>query len=201
MVSLTMDVFGSFYALRKLGSPKLSLECLLNSIRAGFPSWLPEIIFALGQQMAVILLFGYAGAYNSGLFYIAMTLAGFVVGIGSSMQSMMLPYLSGSEEREGAALRSLRISLALTLPIVGAILIFPDKLLSLLGENYSKAWPELMILMISNEISLIPACLTNLLYSRDMFGHILRVGFAVSIPRLLFYVILASLIGSIGISQ
>ncbi len=200
MLNLTLDIAGSLYAIRKVGYPKISLVYLRNCLKAGIPSWLPNMILIVGQQFAVILLFGYSGAYTSGLFYIAMVLSGFIVGVGSSILSAMLPYLSGSEEKEEAAFRSLRISLALTLPLVGAILIFPDRVLSLLGSSYSLAWPELVILTISNTLSLAVSTVVNLLYSRDMFTKVLGLGLSTSVPRLVSYVLLAPVMGSLGMA-
>lgn len=199
MVNLVVDVAGITYAFRRISPPLISSSCLADLLRGGLPIWLPSIVAAIGQQLAVISLFGYTGAYESGLFYVAMTLSSFVTGMGSSLMSMMLPYLSGLEEgREDASSRGLRISLSLTLPIVGTTLIFPDKILSLLGSEYSSAWAELILMTVSNTLLLISGSITNLLYSRDMFTELLRIGLAMNVPRVVLYAVLVPRLGSIG---
>ncbi len=201
MSGLILDSIGLMYAFTRLGIPKASAAHLKNLVKAGIPSWLPNTILILGQQLAVIFTFGYLGAFKTGTFYIAMAASSFIVGIGSSIQQIMLPYLSGLEDgRKRAAWRGLRIGLGFALSLATSIFVFPDYLLSLLGKSYSSAWLELDLILVANLLILISSAVTNLCYSRNMFRYVLNIGLAVSLPRLVLYPIVPIFLGSRGIA-
>ncbi len=201
MSGLTIDSIGLIYAFSKLGTPHVGISHLKDLVRAGVPSWLPGMIIVLGQQLAVIFAFSYLGAFDTGRFYIAMAASGFVVGIGGSIQQIMLPYLSGLEDgRKRAAWRGLKVGLGFTLPLAVSISLFPDYLLGLLGESYRGAWLELELILMANILVLISSAVTNLCYSKDMFRHVLNIGLAISIPRFIFYSITTPFLGSRGVA-
>ena len=201
MSGLIIDSIGLIYAFISLGTPHIGITHLKDLIKAGVPTWLPSMVMVLGQQLAVIFAFSYLGAFDTGRFYIAMAASGFVVGIGGSIQQIMLPYLSGLEDgRKRAAWRGLRVGLGFTLPLAVSIFLFPDYLLGLLGKSYRGAWLELELILMANILILISSAVTNLCYSKDMFRQVLNIGLAISIPRLIFYSITTPFLGSRGVA-
>ncbi len=201
MSGLIIDLTGLIYAFTNLGTPTFRTDHLRDLIRAGVPAWLPNMIMVLGQQLAVVFAFSYLGAFDTGKFYIAMAASGFVVGIGASIQQIMLPYLSGLEDgRKRAAWRGLRVGLGFTLPLAVSIALFPDYLLGLLGKSYSSAWLELELILAANILVLISSAVTNLCYSKDMFRYVLNIGLAISVPRLILYFLATPFLGSKGIA-
>ena len=200
MISLTMTLVGIFYIAELIGfTPSFSTKHLLQLLKAGIPSWIPNVIVTIGQQLAVISVFIMIGAAETGTFYVAFTIGSFVIGIALAVQQIMFPYLSGlTDGRKRAAWNSVRVGLAFTMPLVVGVGLFPEYILGLLGPSYTVAWLELEIIMFSSLLLVFTSAVNNLCYAYEKYHYVLLIGLAMSIPRLILYVFLTPIWGSTG---
>lgn len=200
MFNLAMTAVGILYVSKFVGlRPKFSLQHLREVLKAGFPSWLPQVVVVVGQQLAVISVFLMVGELETGTFYVAFTIGIFVVGLALAIQQMMLPYLSGLRDgRKRAAWNSLRVGLALTMPLVVGAAMFPQEILGLLGSSYKVAWLELEIVMISSLLLVPVSTVNNLSYAYKKYSYVFWVGLALSLPRLILYILLTPIMASTG---
>ena len=102
----------------------------------------------------VLLAFLNIGSSDIGIFYIALMITIVVASFSVSMAYMVIP--SSSAVQKDLSSSSLRISLSLTAPIVVALLVVPQSVLSLIGPEYESAVPVLFVLAIA----IIPASIS-----------------------------------------
>ncbi len=199
-VNLSNVAVGMYYALKTIGfHAKLSYTHVAEVIRAGLAVWLPDIVVMLGQWRGVLTVFGLAGAVSTGHYYIALTLSGAVLMVGSSMVSLLLPYLSGlADGRKRAASRVFGMAEILVVPLSFALMVYPWVPLRLLGSEYVDAAPVLSVLLLSAVPLLLTGTVNSLVYSYGFYRDVLFVGLAQNVPRLVLYLLLVPLYGGLG---
>ncbi len=199
---LVVDVIGFVFSAKLFGlKPTFSRNIVRHVIEVSIPSWLPNTILILGQQLAVIILYASTGAISTGKFYIALMISNFVSGLALSIQVSLLGYISRlSDGRKRIAWNSFRIGFLLTLTLIIPLSLYSRQVLRLLGSEYQGAWLDLIILSIASLLMTFGIVIRNLSYAYDMYGNVLIIGLAASVPRLLLYIYLTPLYGSIGTS-
>ncbi len=199
-VYLATLIISLAYALRFIGFRfVLARNVLVDVLRAGVVSWLPNIIVLAGQWLGVLFVFGSSGAVETGYYYIAYAISGVVLAIGTSLLGLLLPVLSGMVDgRKRAASRVLRISLLFMAPIAVFIATYPWLLLGLLGREYVAASNILTILLLSSVPLAITACINSLIYAYGYYRMVLLIGLSQNIPRIILYLSLVPLYGGLG---
>ncbi len=199
-IPLAIVVIG-FYSSRTLiwARPRLDLDKAKEVVKAGIASWIPNTILVLGQQLAILSVFGARGAVETGLLYLALTIAGFIGAIATSMLSLLLPVLSSMESgRETLCSYAIRLSLSLATPIAVAIALYPSLPLSLLGKSYVEASPLLRMVMPSVLLLIPTSAIVNLFYSYGMYRRVAVAGTLSSGVRVCLYLALVPIYGASG---
>ncbi len=199
---LVVDIIGLVFSTKLFGlRPVFSKNIIRHVMEVSIPSWLPNTILILGQQLAVIVLYASTGAISTGKFYIALMISNFVSGLALSIQVSLLGYISRlSDGRKRIAWNSFRIGFLLTLTLIIPLSLYSEQVLGLLGNEYRGAWLDLIILSIASLLMTFGVVIRNLSYAYNMYRDVLIIGLATSIPRLLLYVYLTPIYGSIGTS-
>ncbi len=199
---LVIDFMGIIFSAKLFGvKPFFSRRIIGHVIKVSIPSWLPNTILILGQQFAVIVLYASTGALSTGKFYIALMISNFVSGLALSIQVSLLGYISRLDDgRKRIAWNSFRIGFLLTLILIIPLSLYSREVLSILGSEYESAWVDLIILSIASLLMTFGIVIRNLSYAYDMYGNVLIIGLAASIPRLSLYMLLTPVYGSIGTS-
>jgi len=139
-----------------LGNRNTFRETIRDSL-ANAPSKLSSMMIV---SLSVVLLSLYGVADDEvGIFYIAVMLSVVAASFASSLAYMSIP--ASSEMKTDLSSGSLRLGLGFTAPIVAALVVAPGAILSLVGDEYSRASEALIVLasgilpavVLSNAIS------------------------------------------------
>ncbi len=200
VLGVASSILTAIYCLKLVGfKPAWRLSALSDVLKAGFASWLPNVIVTLGHWLGVLIVFGTAGAAETGHYYVALAIASVALMISTSLTSLLLPVLSGMEDgRKRAASRTLRISLAFMTPVAVFIGLYPWLPLSLLGHQYIDASPLLSILLLGCVPLALSSCVTSLLYAYGRYDLVLSVGLAQNLPAVISYLLLIPSLGGLG---
>ena len=199
-IGITNFFVSMAYVLYSIGfKPVFSLDALVNVLRAGIVSWLPGIIVLAGQWLGVLFVFGSSGAVETGYYYIAYAISGAVLGVSTSMLSLLLPVLSGmGDGRKRAASQVLRISMLFMVPVAVFVAVYPWLPLGLLGEEYIVASNILIVLLLGSVPLAITMCISNLVYAYGLYRMVLLIGLVQNVPRIVSYLILVPRYGGLG---
>jgi len=199
---LVLITAGIFFAVKEIGTKILfSLEKAREVLVAGFAIWFPKAIFIVGQWSSVVAVFGFLGAAETGRYYIAFALSSIVLMASISMVRLLLPVLSSmADGRKRMGWKILKLSLAVSTPIVFALLAYPTVPLSILGKEYVLASNILRILVIATIPLAITNTVVNLVFSYGMYVEALKIGLYQNIPRLILYIILVKAMGGTGVA-
>lgn len=193
IVTLT---FSLRIVIRKL---VFSLNALRDVLIAGFASWLPSIISLLGRWLGVLVVFGVAGAVQTGYYYIAFAIANVILMIARSMLNLLLPVLSGMVNgRKYATFRVLKISSAFMFPMAVFFMFYPFLPLSILGKEYVNASLYLSVFLLSSLPIVIGSSVNSLIYAYGYYKLVLILGLAANVPRIAFYYLLVPIYGGLG---
>ncbi len=170
-------------------------------LEAGSARWVPGIVYTLGMQLGVIVVFGTHGAFEAGLYFIALAISAIITGLYSSIMAVAFPLLSGMKEgRKKAAWRTVRLSLVFCIPLIIAIITYPGVVLGVFGEEYVAADLTLVVLLLSTIPLIVSTGVHTLVYAYGNYRQVLAIGLAGSIPSVLLYFILAPALGGLGAS-
>ncbi len=176
-----------------------SIDEVKALLKAGISNWAPTVLTLLGQWIGVIAVFGYSGAVQTGYYYVANTIAMFILGLSTMIMGVMIPVLSGMQDgRKRLAWSALRISLAVIAPISAYLVFYPESILGLLGHTYTKASLVLSVLSIGYVPVLLTTGVFNLVYSYGMYRESLLIGLYQNAPRVILYFILTPLLQGLG---
>jgi O-antigen/teichoic acid export membrane protein len=200
VVGIASSIVTVIYCLRIVGlRPVWRRYALSDVLKAGFASWLPYVIVTLGQWLGVLMVFGIAGAVETGHYYVALAIASMILMIATSLASLLLPVLSSMEDgRKRVAGRVLRMSLAFMVPVAIFTGLYPWIPLSLLGQQYLDASPVLSVLLLACVPIALSSCVSSLLYAYSRYDLVLLVGLAQNLPSMASYFILVPRLGGLG---
>jgi len=193
--------FYSIFALKKFTGDqmKLSFKFIDEVLKAGFASWLPQVITIIGTQFAVIAVFGFHGASEAGIYYVAQAIMGVVLALPMSLLGLLFPVLSGMESgRKQATWKTIRISLATSMPIAIISVIYAKFILNLLGQEFTTGWLILSILCVSVPLACIVQGVVSLTYATGLYTMVLTIGLVTSATRVTLYFLLVPTWGGIG---
>jgi O-antigen/teichoic acid export membrane protein len=161
--------------------------------------WIPFLITTVGSQLGPLVVLGYEGSSQAGIYFIALTI---VVGITNVMYSLFtiaIPALSAMKDgRKRLSWQAIRLSAIIVLPFSYALIFFSDEILQLLGQDYSNGALSLQILLISLLPTTVIYGIHSLSYAYGNYRQVLAIGLATSIPRTVLYFVLVPEYGGIG---
>ena len=135
----------------RLGSLSYFKETLKDALVNSPAKWSKMVIVTLS---IVLLAHMNINSSDVGVFYIVLMITIVVASFASSMAYMVIP--SSSALKKDLSSSSLRISLSLTAPIVVALLVAPNTILSFIGTEYESGQDVLRILALA----IIPSSIT-----------------------------------------
>ncbi len=179
---------------------RLALRELRELIDVGLVSWIPGLLVVLMNRFGIIFLFSVKGAFETGVYYVALTIASLLLGVVSNIQGFMLPYLAGLEsDRERQMWYAHRLSLAIAVPLVASVVPFSDRLLALLKPEYAQGWIILALVALLGLLTLNVQPISNLLYVYNKHRIILKVALVSVLIRAALYIMLVPRLGAVGL--
>jgi O-antigen/teichoic acid export membrane protein len=155
-------IFASFYFVIKSMSFKVgNLEYFRETIRDAVintPAKYSKMVVVI--LSVVLLSFLNISPSDIGIFYVALMITIVVASFASSMAYMVIP--TSAILKKDLSSTSLRISLALTSPIVVVLLVVPKSILSLINPEYVSA--DLILFILA--LGIIPSSITITLISK-----------------------------------
>ena len=173
-----------------------------NIFRSGMAIWPAAIFEVLGPTLGVIVVYGYQGAGEAGLYYIAQAIKMVIFAISSSVMAIMFPLLSGMRDgRKRAIWRVIRICIVISTPIIIIASMYSRVVLGFLGSEYIAADIILIILLISIIPNIVSYGIGNLVYAYGMYSKVISIGLARAIPRVILLLFLVPLFGGVGAAE
>jgi len=159
---------------------------------ANTPSKLSRI-FILSLSVILLATFG-ASSSDTGIFYIAVMISIAVGGLASSLAFMSIP--ASTTTNMDFSMKSLRLGLGFTAPLISILLVAPQHILSIIGNEYISASAILFVLTIGILPSIIVANTISKLNNSGRQKELLVVG---SIQLLSFFIGFFALVPQFGI--
>ena len=181
-------------------SPNLGIvESIRRLLPASVVMWIPALVTAFGTHLGTIVVFGSYGASQAGVYFIAFSITTAIWVLAIAPQGIAFPKLSGMVDgRKRYAWGITKISLAVFSPLFSSIIFYSEETLLLLGESYVQGSFTLGILLISVFPLTLMSGIRTLTYAYGNYNHVLVIGAAMSIPRILLYIILVPIMGGVG---
>jgi len=180
---------------------KPDYKLLLKLLRAGFASWVPNTLMTLGQAVGVLMIYGLVGGTETGAYQIAFAISLLLYRTSDSLQSLMFPVLSGMKDgRKRATIDSMRISLVVSVPLALALFSYAAFPFFFLGQSYSAGSAMLQVLIIGVLVYPIVSAYSVYVYALEYYKHVVAIGTATTVTRLIIYFLLTSSLAGIGIS-
>ncbi len=220
LISIGMDVLGvmiaftSFVILSSillginltmiLKSSQIKSEIKIkNTIRTIFSAsvvtWIPDLINKVGYFLGAIIVFGTIGASQAGVYFITFAVVTVLLTIVPILLTYGLPLLSGMEDgRKKLVWRLTKMSLVFGLPIVSIFMFFPKNILQVFGNDYLEGSFALEVLLLSVLPVVVGRGIMNLVYAYGNYSHVLAIGLAMNLPRIVLYFILVPIYGISG---
>jgi O-antigen/teichoic acid export membrane protein len=188
--------------LKRLGSIEVQFsgKAITETLHAGLVAWLPTIVTLVGQQLGTILVFGAGGSLEAGQYYIAYVVFTIALMLPTTLNTMLLPAVSGLnvEDGKGLAWRIMKISLALACPITAFLALYPELPLSLISIQYLPASLPLSILLLTIAPLTYVSVVSVLLYGSGHYGKSLAIDLTAGISQTVLYFILVPIYKAIG---
>ncbi len=174
-------------------------ESMKRLLPASIPMWIPTLITAFGTHLGTIVVFGSQGASQAGVYFIAFAITSAIFALVNAPLVIAFPKLSGMEYgRKRFAWGVTKISLVVFLPLAFSLIFYSKEILSLFGESYVDGSLTLEILLFSIFPLILMGGIRTLTYAYGNYIHVLAIGIAMSIPRIILYFILVPILGGDG---
>ena len=174
-------------------------KAIRNTLSASVVTWIPDLVRRPGFYLGSIIVFGTIGASQAGIYFITFAVANALITAVPILLTYGLPLLSGMKDgRKKLAWRLTKMSLAFGLPIVSIIMFFPNNILQVFGNDYLEGSFALEILLLSILPVVVGRGVLTLAYAYGNYSHVLAIGLAMNIPRIVLYFILVPTYGISG---
>jgi len=193
-----------YFGIRTIGLPsfKMDKNFLKELLKASNVSWIPSMLQIIGAQLGVIVVYGFQGPLQAGVYYISYAIASVIQAIPSSLFNVFFPIVSGMEDgRKRATWKAIRFSLALVSPILIIFIFYSKIILGFFGSDYEGAYLILTILLASILPTTITQGINILAYAYGIYKFVLIIGISISLSRVFFYLTLTPLFGILGASE
>jgi len=166
---------------------------------ASVVAWIPDLVNRLGFFLGTIIIFGTIGASQAGVYFITFSVATALITIVPILLTYGLPLLSGMKDgRKKLVWRLTKMSLVFGLPIVSIVMFFPNDILQVFGNEYLEGSFALEILLLSILPVVVGRGILTLVYAYGNYSHVLAIGLAMNLPRIVLYFILVPMYGISG---
>lgn len=180
---------------------RIRVDLLREGVKAGFASWIPNLVNIAGQWFGVIGLYALVGGLETGRYYMAFAIAMVLYSLPASILALMFPVLSGMEDgRKRFTYKATQISMVFSVPLTLALVAYPSLPLSLLGSSYLESSTALRLLLFGVLISPLVLGLRNLVYAYGRYREVTMIGLAENLPRVVLYPVLASFMAESGVA-
>jgi O-antigen/teichoic acid export membrane protein len=170
-----------------------------NIVTSSVVSWIPFLITTIGSQLGTIVIFGFQGSDQAGMYFIALTIVNGITGTMYSLFTVALPALSAMQDgRKRFTWHAIRLSALISLPFSSALIFYSREIMQLIGQAYIEASSSLGILLLSMLPTAVLTGVNALVYSYGNYKQVLAIGLATSIPRTILYFVLVPIYGSTG---
>ncbi|TXT54883.1 MAG: membrane protein of unknown function [Candidatus Thorarchaeota archaeon] len=170
-------------------------------VEASLPSWIPNILAVLGTQLGIIVVIGFNGSLESGLYFVAFSLFSFIAMVPKAIATVAFPVMSGMKSgKEFATEKIMKMSIIIAMPLSLVLFKHPTLLLILFGSDFLNANLMLQILLIGIAPISISQGIIAYVYAQGRYRMVLVLGILENIPRTILYFLLVPLIGGIGAS-
>lgn len=170
-----------------------------NIVTAGVARWIPHIITTIGSQLGTIVIFGFQGSDQAGMYFIALIIVNGITYAMYSLFTVALPALSAMQDgRKRFTWHAIRLSALISVPFSSALIFYSREIMQLVGQTYIEASLSLEILLLSMLPTTVFTGVTVLVYSYGNYKQVLAIGLATSIPRTTLYFALVPVYGNTG---
>jgi O-antigen/teichoic acid export membrane protein len=170
-----------------------------NIFTASVVRWIPFLITTIGSQLGTIVIFGFQGSDQAGLYFMALIIVNGITYAMYSLFTVALPALSGmTDGRKRFTWHAIRLSALISLPFSSALVFYSREIMNLIGQAYVEASSSLVILLLSMFPTAVLTGVTVLVYSYGNYKQVLAIGLATSVPRTILYFILVPIYGNTG---
>ena len=183
---------------RKFGYRVGNLNYIKTIIKEGLINTPSKFSRTLILSLSVVLLgsFGISSS-DIGVFYIALMVSIVAIGsLASSMAYMVIPISAALRTDLSSA--SSRISMSLSVPMITAVISSPTFILSIIGTQYVRGEPILLVL----SIAILPFSITMNFISKfnnlQMTARLISIGLVEVVAFLLTFVFLVPHYGALG---
>jgi len=198
---LVLLTFLMILGTRLLGlrAPRLTFLHTREIVQAGLVNWVPTLIATMGTQLSVIVVYGFYGSFEAGLYYISFAMASGISAVSASVMGLSFPILSGMKDgRKRACWRAIKIALVFTVPLTASLAAYPEVALSFFSPDYVIASNILLVLLFAMVPQGLIDGVNSLAYAYGKYRLVLVMGLAISVPRTVMYMILTPLMGGLG---
>lgn len=145
---LLVTIVTVIISVGKMGISFSGRKYLFDILKEGLVNTPSKISRMLILSLSIVLLasFGISSS-QIGIFYIALMVSVVAGGLASSMAYMVIP--ASSAANKDLSVGSMRISLSLSVPLISILIVAPNVILGIVGEQYVSAQSTLVILSIA----------------------------------------------------
>jgi len=138
--------------------PAMRLSSIKESFRFSFGSYIADIWAILPSTVLPIIIVNNLGTDQAAYYFIASSITSILFTIPNSVSTSLL--VEGSHDlplRENT-IKSIKLTLLIMLPLILAIILFGNEILSVFGSEYRGHSQEILILMVSSSLfTMVPS--------------------------------------------
>jgi len=185
--------------LLRLHAPRPTFHHTKEIVHSGFANWVPTVIATIGAQLSVIVVYGFHGSFEAGLYYISFAMASVISAISGSVMGLSFPILSGmADGRKRACWRAIKMALVIVVPLTVSLAAYPEVALSFFSLDYVIASNILLVLLFATVPQGLIDGVNSLAYAYGKYKLVLVMGLAISVPRTVMYMTLTPSMGGLG---
>jgi len=180
---------------QKIGFIRASRGILVG----GLANWIPLLVTTIGYQLGTILIFGFKGSSDTGVYFLTLSIVSAILLAATSLFTIALPALSSIQDsRKRLAWQTIRWSALISIPLSCSLIFYSGDIMKLFGENYIKGGLSLQILLLSVLPTIIAGGIGNLVFSYGNYRQSFFIDLAMSVPRTALYFTLIPIYGIAG---
>jgi O-antigen/teichoic acid export membrane protein len=191
-----------FKATSKFARPAVTTRNASKKIlTGGLVAWIPVLITTLGIDLGTLVLYSTYGSHQSGVYFIALSLANAINAVAFAIFTITLPVISSMHDgRKRFVWQTIRISAIMALPLSSSLIFYSNDVMQLIGSSYEKGSFSLQILLLSTFPIIVLTGVETLVYSYGKYRYTLAINLASSIPRTILYFTLVPIFGINGVA-
>jgi O-antigen/teichoic acid export membrane protein len=199
---LSIFILKVFRFTKKTSEPAVTLrKASKDLLIGGLVIWTPVLITTLGIDLGTLVLYNTYGSHESGVYFIALTIANAIYAIVYSIFTISLPVLSSMNNgRKRFVSKTIRITALFALPLSSSIIFYSNDIMHLIGSNYELGSLSLKILLLSAFPIIVLSGVETLVFSYGQYRYTLTIALASSLPRTILYFTLVPIFGMTGVA-